>query len=57
MENNNHFDALYLEIDRAFYAGFSSIAIYNMYSENVKAQQYIVENHFDEELEYAFSEL
>lgn len=57
MKNKNNIDALYLEIDRAFNAGFSSIAIYNMYSENVKAQQYIVENHFDEELEYAFSEL
>lgn len=56
MENNKKIDALYLEIDRAFYAGFSSIAIYNMYSENVKAQQYIVENHFDEELEMAFAD-
>lgn len=56
MKNNKKIDALYLEIDRAFYAGFSSIAIYNMYSENVKAQQYIVENHFDEELEMAFAD-
>ena len=56
MENKNKIDALYLEIDRAFLAGFSSIAIYNMYSENVKAQQYIVEWHFDEELEMAFAD-
>ncbi len=56
MENKNKIDALYLEIDRAFLAGFSSIAIYNMYSENVKAQQYIIEWHFDEELEMAFAD-
>ena len=57
MKNNKKIDALYLEIDRAFLFGYSSIAIYNMYSENVKAQQYIIENHLDEELEMGFEDL
>ncbi len=45
--------ALELEIDRMIFCGwFSTPSIFEMYEDNVQAQQYILDNHLDEELEY-----
>jgi len=45
--------SLEMEIDRMILCGlFSTPSIFEMYSENTKAQQYILENHMDEEMEF-----
>lgn len=45
--------SLELEIDRMIFCGwFSTPSIFEMYDGNVVAQQYILENHMDEELEF-----
>lgn len=45
--------SLEMEIDRMILCGwFSTPSIFEMYAENVEAQQYILENHMDEEMEF-----
>lgn len=41
-------------IDQQFLMGFSSIGIYNSWEDHSAEQQYILDNHFDEELEMYF---
>lgn len=41
-------------IDLQFFMGFSSIGIYNAWEDYSAEQQYILDNHFDEELEMYF---
>ena len=41
-------------IDQQFLMGFSSIGIYNSWEDHSAEQQYILDNHFDEDLELYF---
>lgn len=42
-------------IDQQFIMGFPSVGIYNSWEDHSAEQQYILDNHFDEELEMYFS--
>lgn len=41
-------------IDQQFLMGFPSVGIYNSWQDHSAEQQYIIDNHFDEELEVYF---
>ncbi len=55
METNDTYQSNCKRIDRQFFVGFPSIGIYNSWEGYSAEQQYILDNHFDEELEMYFS--
>lgn len=56
MKTNDTYTINCETIDRQFFMGFSSIAIYNAWEDHSAERQYILDNHFDEELEMYFGE-
>lgn len=54
MKTNDTYAVNCKTIDQQFFMGFSSIGIYNAWQDHSAEQQYIIDNHFDEELEMYF---
>ena len=54
MKTNDTYTINCKTIDRQFFMGFPSVAIYNAWEDHSAERQYILDNHFDEELEMYF---
>lgn len=56
MKTNDTYTINCKTIDKQFFMGFSSVSIYNAWEDHSAERQYILDNHFDEELEMYFGE-